>query len=63
MADISTDRLGPTAPTIAPTGRQNRDDANSRPSRRPVPRPKPQDQESDVPDDSSGSPHQVDQMA
>ena len=63
MADISTDRLGPTAPAIAPTGRENHKDADPRPARRPSPRPKPLEQEQEAEDDSEGPPHQVDQMA
>jgi hypothetical protein len=64
MADISTDRLGPAAPTIAPAGRENRKDGDSRPPRRPAPRPRPPagEPETELVDDSEDQPHQLDEM-
>ena len=60
MADISTDRLEPTAPAIAPAEREERNHTDSRPPRRPASRPKPSNADKAEPD---GPPHQVDQMA
>ncbi len=62
MADISTDRLEPTAPAIAPAERQNHGDANGRSPRRRASRPAAQRPE-EAEEAPEGPDHEVDQMA